>query len=112
MTKRAVAYDGKLNAMADIDSHEQKDYMPKGGEKLSTPAIDSTPQSRKLAPFNWVQTAKVIRAEIGDLWTAEHYLALQESFPTGEVPQEVIGEIIKDILEPKVEYHEQQALAG
>ncbi|MBE9577873.1 MULTISPECIES: DDE-type integrase/transposase/recombinase [Moraxella] len=112
IAKRAVAYDGKLNIMADIDSHEQKDYMPLGGEKLSTPAIDNTPQTRKLAPLNWVQTAKTIRAEIGDLWTAEHYLALQESFPTGEVPQEVIGEIIKGILEPKVEHHEQQALAG
>ncbi|STZ08574.1 Integrase core domain [Moraxella caprae] len=114
--KKAVAYDGKLNIMADIDSHEQKDYMPKGGEKLSTPAIDRTPQSRKLAPFNWVQTAKVIRAEIGDKWTAEHYRELQETFPTGEVPQEVISEIIKGILEPKETEHEYdeypQALAG
>lgn len=101
INKKAVAYDGKLNVMADIEQHEQNSYVPKRGEKLNTTAIEQAPQSRKLAPLNWVQTAKMIRAEIGDLWTAEHYQALQQTFPTGEVPQDVISEIIQGIVQPK-----------
>lgn len=101
IAKRAVAYDGKLNVMADIDSHEQTDYMPKRGEQLMTTAIEQAPQSRKLAPLNIVQTAKAIRAEIGDKWTAEHYQALQQQYPTGEVPQEDVAMIIQNILQPK-----------
>lgn len=99
--KKQVAYEGKLNVMADIDSHEQTDYMPKGGEKLQTVAIEQAPTTRKLAPLNIVQTAKAIRAEIGDKWTAEHYQALQQQYPSGEVPQEDIPDIIKNILQPK-----------
>lgn len=101
INKKAVAYDGKLNVMADIEQHEQNSYMPKRGEQLMTTAIEQAPQSRQLAPLNWVQTAKMIRAEIGDLWTAEHYQALQQTFPTGEVPQDVINEIIQGIVQPK-----------
>lgn len=101
INKKAVAFDGELNVMADIEQHEQNSYMPKRGEQLMTTAIEQVPQSRKLAPLNWVQTAKMIRAEIGDLWTAEHYQALQQTFPTGEVPQDVISEIIQGIVQPK-----------
>lgn len=101
MERKKVAYDGKLNVMADIDSHEQTDYMPKSGEKLQTVAIEQAPQARKLAPLNIVQTAKAIRAEIGELWTAEHYQALQQQYPTGEVPQEDVPSIIQNILQPK-----------
>lgn len=102
--RKKVAYEGKLNVMADIDSHEQTDYMPKGGEKLQTTAIEQAPTTRKLAPLNIVQTAKAIRAEIGELWTAEHYQALQQQYPTGEVPQEDIPDIIKNILQPKPKF--------
>lgn len=102
--KKQVAYKGKLNVMADIDSHEQTDYMPKGGEKLQTVAIEQAPQARKLAPLNIVQTAKAIRAEIGELWTAEHYQALQQQYPNGEVPQEDVPMIIQNILQPKPKF--------
>lgn len=101
MAKRAVAYDGKLNIMADIDSHRVRSYMPKGGEKLDTPAIANLPKSRHLAPLNWVQTAKAIKAEIGDKWTAEHFAKLQERYPNGEVPQADIDGLIAEIIAPK-----------
>lgn len=104
IAKKAVAYDGKLNIMADIDSHKQKSYMPKGGEKLDTPAIASIPQTRNLAPLNWVQTAKAIKAEIGDKWTAEHFAKLQERYPTGEVPQADIDGLIAEIVAPKPKF--------
>lgn len=101
MEKKAVAFDGKLNVMADIDSHDNNSYIPKRGKQLMTSAIEQAPQTRQLAPLNLVQTAKMIRAEIGDLWTAEHYQALQQSFPNGEIPVEVVQEIIHNILNPK-----------
>lgn len=101
IAKRAVAYDGQLNAMADIDAHKQTSYMPKGGEKLSTPAIKNTPQAKQLAPLNWVQSAKAIKASVGDLWTAEHFASLQKRYPTGEVPQADIAGLIDEIVAPK-----------
>lgn len=118
INKKAVAYDGKLNAMADIEQHDPTSYFPKRGEQLMTPAIEQAPQSRKLAPLNIVQTAKAIRAEIGDKWTAEHYQALQQQYPTGEVPQEDVPMMIQRILQPKPvlkvlgDEHEHQARAG
>lgn len=101
MAKRAVAFDGKLNIMADIDSHKQRSYMPKGGEKLDTPAIANLPKTRSLAPLNWVQTAKAIKAEIGDKWTAEHFAKLQQQYPTGEVPADDIERLIAEIITPR-----------
>lgn len=98
IAKKAVAYDGKLNIMADIDSHKVKSHMPKNGEKLQTVAIAQAPQTRQLAPLNIVQAAKAIRAKVGKLWTAEHYQTLQQQYPTGEVPQEDITAIIDSIV--------------
>lgn len=91
IAKKEVAYKG-LNAMADVDTTEVSTYINRAGEQITTPQ-----QRRQVAPVNLIQAAKQIRGMVGDLWTPDHYKALQQSFPTGEVPQEVIPTIIEGI---------------
>lgn len=91
IAKKEVAYKG-LNAMADVDATEVPTYISRAGEQLTTPQ-----QRRQVAPVNLIQAAKQIRGMVGDLWTPEHYKALQQSFPTGEVPQDAIPDIIEGI---------------
>ncbi|WP_151789995.1 DDE-type integrase/transposase/recombinase [Acinetobacter junii] len=91
IAKKEVAYKG-LNAMADVDGTEVPTYINRAGEQMTTQQ-----QRRQVAPVNLIQAAKQIRGMVGELWTPEHYKALQQSFPNGEVPQEVIPDIIEGI---------------
>lgn len=91
IAKKEVAYKG-LNAMADVDATEVPTYINRAGEQMTTQQ-----QRRQVAPVNLIQAAKQIRGMVGELWTPEHYKALQQSFPNGEVPQEVIPDIIEGI---------------
>lgn len=91
IAKKEVAYKG-LNAMADVDATEVPTYINRAGEQMTTQH-----QRRQVAPVNLIQAAKQIRGMVGELWIPEHYKALQQSFPNGEVPQEVIPDIIEGI---------------
>lgn len=90
--KRTPAYQGQIDPTAHITKHNLPDYLPRAGEQMTTPQ-----QRRQVAPVNLIQAAKQIRGMVGDLWTPEHYKALQQSFPNGEVPQEAIPDIIEGI---------------
>ena len=90
--KRTPAYLGQIDPTAHITKHSVPDYLPRAGEQMTTAA-----QRRQVAPLNIIQAAKSIRGMVGDLWTADHMTALQKSFPTGEVPQESIPDIVAGI---------------
>lgn len=93
IAKKKPAYNGQLNPMADIQSATVPTYINRAGEQMTTPQ-----QRRQVAPVNLIQAAKQIRGMVGELWSTEHFKALQKSFPNGEVPQEVIPEIIAGIF--------------
>lgn len=86
IAKKASAYDGKLNAMADIQSTEVPTYINRAGEQIQT-----AQQKRQLAPLNYIQAAKTIKGFVGDLWTAEYMQMLKTTYSDGNVPQEDIS---------------------
>ncbi|MDS7929600.1 transposase [Acinetobacter sp. V102_4] len=90
--KRTPAYQGQIDPTAHITKHDIPDYLPRAGEQMHTET-----SRRQVAPINLIQAAKQIRGLVGDLWTAECMAALKKSFPTGEVPQDVIPEIAEGI---------------
>lgn len=51
-------------------------------------------QQRQLKPLNIIQAARLIRSQVGNLWTADHYKTLQSTYPSGVVPQESIPDLI------------------
>ncbi|ADX03001.1 integrase catalytic domain-containing protein [Acinetobacter baumannii] len=92
IAKKKPAYEGQFNPMADVNAVEVPTYIKRAGEQITTPQ-----QQRQVAPVNLIQAAKQIRGLVGDLWTPECMAALKKSFPTGEVPQDVIPEIAEGI---------------
>lgn len=85
IAKKHTAYEGQLNAMADVQSTEVPIYIQRAGEQISTPQ-----QRRAVQPFNLIQAAKAIRGLVGFLWTAEHMNMLKTTYSDGNVPQEDI----------------------
>lgn len=92
IAKKKPAYEGQLNAMADVTAVEVPTYINRAGEQMHTEI-----SRRQVAPVNLIQAAKQIRGLIGDLWTPECMAALKKSYPNGEVPQDVIPEIAESI---------------
>ncbi|HEN9526059.1 TPA: DDE-type integrase/transposase/recombinase [Acinetobacter baumannii] len=92
IAKKKPAYEGQLNAMADVTAVEVPTYINRAGEQMQTEI-----SRRQVAPVNLIQAAKQIRGLVGDLWTPECMAALKKSFPNGEVPQDVIPEIAEGI---------------
>lgn len=93
IAKKHTAYKDQVDVMADVKAVEVPTYITRAGEQMTTPQ-----QRRQVAPVNLIQAAKQIRGMVGELWSTEHFKALQKSFPNGEVPQEVIPEIIAGIF--------------
>ncbi len=92
IAKKKPAYEGQLNAMADVTAVEVPTYINRAGEQMQTEI-----SRRQVAPVNLIQAAKQIRGLVGDLWTPECMAALKKSYPNGEVPQNVIPEIAEGI---------------
>lgn len=95
IAKKAPAYDGKLNVMADIQNTEVPTYIQRAGEQMTTPQ-----QRQKLAPISLTAAVIQIKGLVGDAWTTEHSKLLRKDYPTGQVPQEDIPKIIDGINKP------------
>lgn len=86
IAKKHTAYEGQLNAMADVQNTEVPAYIPRAGEQMTT-----ANQRREVAPLNWVQAAKAIRGIVGAAWKGtEHMNMLKNTYSDGNVPQEDI----------------------
>ncbi|HEN9525356.1 TPA: transposase family protein [Acinetobacter baumannii] len=92
IAKKKPAYDGQLNAMADVAAVEVPTYIKRAGEQVTT-----TKHRRESAPISTVEAAKEIRGLIGELWTTDHYKALKKSYPDGLVPADAVREIAEAI---------------
>ncbi|WP_049044375.1 DDE-type integrase/transposase/recombinase [Acinetobacter bereziniae] len=92
IAKKQKAYDGKFDAMADVQNTEVPTYIKRAGEQIVTAR-----QKRELAPVNLVDAAIEIKALVGDLWTKDHYSNLEKRYPTGLVPVEEVREIAEQI---------------
>lgn len=85
ISKKHVAYEGRLNAMADVQSTEVPTYIQRAGQQM-----DIQQQKNQLPPLNYIQAAKQIKGFVGDAWTAEHMSMLKTTYSDGNVPQEDI----------------------
>lgn len=93
IAKKHTAYEGQLNAMADVQKTEVPSYIQRAGEQMST-----AQQKRQVKPFNLIQAAKAIRGLVGFMWNGnEHMNALKAAYPNGEVPQEDIPVWVEQI---------------
>lgn len=85
IAKKHTAYEGQLNAMADVQATEVPTYIQRAGEQMATPT-----QRRQVTPLNYIQAAKAIKGFVGDAWTADHMHMLKTTYSDGNVPQEDI----------------------
>ena len=94
---KQAAYDGVVNAMADVDNSHLDGNVPTVITRAGT-TIDTTAHipNREVKPLTHVEAAMQIKGIIGDGWTAEHYKAVQAQYPNG-VPATAIDEIIDRI---------------
>lgn len=92
------AYQGIIDAMADIDNSHDAGQVPKIITKAGQ-TIDITAHvpNRELKPLTHVEAAMQIKGIIGDQWTAEHYRQLVAQYPAG-VPPTAINEIADRIV--------------
>lgn len=94
---KQAAYDGVVNAMADVDNSHADGNVPTVITRAGT-TIDTTAHvpSREIKPLSHVEAAMQIKGIIGDGWTREHYQAMQAQYPNG-VPVTAIDDIIARI---------------
>lgn len=92
IAKKHTAYEGSLNAMADVESTEVPTYIQRAGEQITTPQ-----QRRISAPVSIFEAASELRGLLGELYTAETYKLLQKRYPDGEVPADDIRVIVNEI---------------
>lgn len=95
IAKKAAAYDGQLNVMADIQTTQVPTYIQRAGEQITTPQ-----QRQKLAPISLTAAVIQIKGLVGDAWTSEHSKLLKKDYPSGQVPQEDIQQIIDGMNQP------------
>lgn len=95
IAKKHTAYEGQLNAMADVQATEVPTYIQRAGEQMATPQ-----QKRQLAPVTLTAAVIQIKGLVGDAWTSEHSKLLKKDYPTGQVPQEDIQKIIDGMNQP------------
>lgn len=81
--KTGVAPYG-LDIEADITAAPAPAYLPRRGRDLGLDA-----SRRELAPLSHVEAAKLLRARLGQIWTADSYAWLAQRWPDGVPPMEI-----------------------
>lgn len=90
---RQVAFNGEINPMAHIQQQAQPHYPAIQGEKVN---VSEHLQLRFSQPLSYVEAAQTIKAQVGELWTSEHYQYLCKKYPNG-VPYSEIDIIVERI---------------
>lgn len=85
-------------------SHLGKTELPQRllptAQPLDTPQVVAARGARvELAPFSHVEAAKLLKARVGDAWTADRFAWLAQRFPDG-VPQDQIDGIATELSGP------------
>ncbi len=81
--KAGVAPYG-LDIEADITAAPAPAYLPRRGRDLGLDA-----SRREVAPLSHVEAAKLLRARLGQVWTADNYAWLAQRWPDGVPPLEI-----------------------
>ncbi|WP_019672279.1 DDE-type integrase/transposase/recombinase [Psychrobacter lutiphocae] len=107
--KKQAAYQGKVDAMADVDNSHIDGNVPnvitKAGQTIDTSTHEHLIKgNRELKPLTHVQAAMELRGLLGNQWTPEHYQDLQQQYPNG-VPQTAITDIADRIVMGKPVQH-------
>jgi hypothetical protein len=92
---KTPAYEGQINVFADVENATVPTYMPKRGRDLG---IDG--RGREIVPLNHVDAAKLLKAKLGDAWTADRFQWLAQRFPEG-VPQDQLDAIAAELSGPR-----------
>ncbi len=102
---KQAAYDGVVNAMADVDNSHAEGNVPmiiaRAGTTIDTSAhVANRINSREVKPLTHVDAAMQIRGILGDGWKTEYFAELQAQYPNG-VPVSDIDKIIDRIRDDK-----------
>lgn len=91
---KAPAYEGDINAFADVEQVQLPNYMPRKGT-----AMDITLPGVEFRPLNLVELAKRLSARLGDGWQPVHYQWLAQRYPDG-AQEEQIDAIATELAGP------------
>ncbi len=92
--KKALPFGGTLRPWQHLDSTKLPEYLPRKGR-----AHGLTPPVIEIPPLTHVEAAKLLRARMGDAWTATSMAWLKKEFPSG-VPAGEVDNIINRLTKP------------
>lgn len=81
---KTPAYDGQINAMADVDNAHIPDYLPKRGRDLG---VASHQREATLIPH--IQAARLLKSRLGDRWSPDSYQWMVQRYPEGLSDQQI-----------------------
>lgn len=87
---KTLPFGGTIDPYKPITDAEPSlpNWMEKRGQESAIQAPDT-----RLRPLSLVETAKQLRARLGDKWKPEFYAELKATYPICEVPQEHIDDL-------------------
>lgn len=91
---KTLPLGGKFDPYKHIDDATLPTYLPRRGtaHDLAAPKVE-------FPPFSHVEAAKLLKAKVGDAWTADRFAWLAQRFPEG-VPQDQIDDIAAELSGP------------
>ena len=92
--KRVTPFEGELKAHSYLQDIELPTYLPRRGT-----AHDLMAPKLELPLLSHVEAAKLLKAKVGDAWTAERFAWLVQRFPEG-VPQDQIDNLAAELSGP------------
>lgn len=91
---KTLPLGGQFDPYKHIDDTTLPTYLPRRGtaHDLAAPKVE-------FPPFSHVEAAKLLKAKVGDAWTADRFAWLAQRFPEG-VPQDQIDDIAAELSGP------------
>lgn len=91
---KTLPLGGQFDPYKHIDDATLPTYLPRRGtaHDLAAPKVE-------FPPLSHVEAAKLLKAKVGDAWTAERFAWLAQRFPEG-VPQDQIDDIAAELSGP------------
>lgn len=86
---KTPAYLGQIDINADIKPDAVPLRISKAGTDIDVSDYQHLTAKRELKPLTHVETAKQLKAKLGDTWTGEHYAWLVNTYPNGVAPTEI-----------------------
>ncbi|PTT94744.1 integrase, partial [Pseudomonas sp. HMWF005] len=91
---KAVPFGGLIDPHKHVNDTVLPAYMPRRGISLNVNA-----PTVELVPLSHVEAAKLLRPRLGNLWTADTFVWLQQRYPEG-VPEEQLDAVEAELKRP------------